>query len=144
MRLEVLCAVAVLAGCENDRDRPPEHLAPVVIVTKSELRRHGGLEPPDGGAIETTCGEVMEHLNSALFAYEPRYMALAGSYATRVLASCHDDGWPDALKQCIVTSTPRALLDHACDKLVSDELAHKALARIAPGMDVAPEDFLRR
>src|SRR4051812_27875525 len=53
-----------------------------------------------------TCGLVMEHLNSALFAYEPAYMALAGTYAPRVLASCHQDAWPDALKQCIAESSP--------------------------------------
>lgn len=138
--------------------------APVVVVTKSEITYQGHLvsasesrchpapdgslhcdEPGSAAAPATpTCGEVMEHLNSALFTYDPKYVALAGTYATRVLASCHDDGWPDALKHCIVSTPPRALLDHACDKQVSDELAQKVLARVAPGQNIRPADFLQR
>jgi len=131
--LVALVVVALVAAC--DAGAKPPGAGSACGETRSAAAP--ATAPP-------ACGEVIEHLNSALFTYDPKYVALAGTYATRVLASCHDDGWPDALKRCIVSASPRALLDHACDKHVSDELAEKVLARVAPGQDIRPADFLQR
>jgi hypothetical protein len=123
-------------------------LAPVIVVTKSEITYEGKLVGdlpvlPDA-TTSITCTSVVEKLKRAVASYDATLGALVGTKAPMVLGSCLNDHWPESLKECIVAATPEELVGHRCDVLVPDELAQKLLDRLAPGQRLSPRDFLRR
>lgn len=116
----LLVSLALLGACEGAKPEPR-----IELITK---KSHRDARAPDEAAV--SCTRVLDQISRALFAYDPQYVSFASMYAPKLRASCTDDGWPDELKRCIVDATPDALAhDHACEKLVTPELAEKVAKR---------------
>lgn len=85
------------------------------------------------------CDAVSAKVPSVLFAYDPGYFAFAATIRPKVHDSCIEDAWPEPLRRCIVTAKPDALAhDHACEYLVSFELAEKISKRFGIPVDSLP------
>jgi hypothetical protein len=163
----LLLTLVVLGACDagaKHEPRPePDTLqkAPIIIVTKGEITYQGQLvatvdssahviEAGNGHPIDAansaevaqsvSCTRVLQQLRSAVFAYDPQYIALSATFASKVVASCQDDAWPDELKRCIVDATPEALAHaHACENVVPAELWPKIAKRFGVSRDSLPQ-----
>ena len=161
--LAMLGAIFVSA-CDSDakldsHPDEPAKLAPVIIVTKTEITYQGkvvatheskmvdGKVVLDRDALEDAvaatkppeprvdCDAVAAKVPSVLFAYDPGYFTFAAQVRPKVRESCIEDAWPEPLRRCIVTPAPDKLVhDRACGELVPDELS----AKVATRFGVAP------
>lgn len=135
----------MIAACKEEPSPPragdgSSHLAPVIIVTKSDLPAL-----PDAAAGQPIrCEVVVEKLKRVVAHVDPALALIATTKSPIVLASCFNERWSEPLKECIMTRTSADIAEHACDAQVPDELAQKLLDRLAPGRRLSPQDFLRR
>ena len=162
--------ILIAAACETEpspsrADDGSARSEPLIVVTKSEItyegKSVGGSESvavgghviatrdlaalPDAATTQPIrCELVVEKLKKTVAAVDPAIAVIAGTKTPVILSSCIYEGWPEALKQCIVTASTEQLAAHHCDALVPDELAQKLLDRLAPGQHISPRDFLQR
>jgi hypothetical protein len=167
----VMCALlgslALLGACDaGARPEPrPEPGKPKIYVRGSEVTFRGDGSNPgrrqllesQGATCEPTpagdlrcvfpspsvpCDWLVQKVPSIAFAYDAKYVALATTLMPPLLASCTNDHWPEDLKQCLLASSPQQLVhEHACDKLVTPELAEKVAKRFgttASGLSFGP------
>ena len=123
----LLVSLALLGAC--DAGAKPE---PRPRVDQAALVRHASTDP----FVDVDCSAVVAKVPSVIFAYDPKYFALATMIAPTLRASCIEDAWPEPLRRCIVQATPDALVDeNACRYLVSPELAAKVAKRFGTTAD---------
>lgn len=102
-------------------------------------------EPPTKQQVAgTPCSDLLPHVRATVLHMEPNATLVFDHMQPQLLAACVGDNWPEPLRQCIVTHAAQDLANHACDALISDELAQKLLDRVAPGQHLSPRDFLQR
>ena len=92
----------------------------------------------------TPCSDLLPHVRKAVLHVEPNAGLVFYHMQPQLLGACLYDHWPEPLRRCIVTHAAEDLANHACDALISDELAQKLIDRLAPGQRIRPRDFLQR
>jgi hypothetical protein len=114
-----LVALLIL-GCQRTRSTPPPD--------------HDHDDPPALATSSGNCAEVVARIHQAV----QHQIDLVGSAATTMMASmfpamqeaCEQDGWPDALKQCVIATTPGDLAAlQACNHLMPQALQDKLQKR---------------
>lgn len=88
----------------------------------------------DCDAIARKIGEAMRKQYGSGPSVPPDMQRMADRVAGALRTSCAQDGWPDALKACMLAT--RDILDDgkACEKLTSPELTAKLQARLTASM----------
>jgi hypothetical protein len=98
-----------------------------------------------GAGVAASCDEVMTRMRAAIVATMP---ADASGGGTKMLdrmmgvmtTACSEDGWPDALKRCVVATKPGDMPAlQACNENMPQDLQDKLAERMRQAMNDTPQ-----
>jgi hypothetical protein len=109
-----------------------------------EPAARGGTAAAAGTGVEASCSEVMARMQAAIVATMPADASGGGAkMLDRMMAvmttACSEDGWPDALKRCVVATKPGDMPAlQACNENMPQHLQDKLAERMRQAMNETP------
>lgn len=105
-------------------------------IAKCVPRLYPELAPGKGLAsdCEIIIGKMQQMMGEAGRSSDPQVQQILAKATTAIRASCMEDGWPDALRQCIITqpvATTGGDPMRACESLIPPGLTEKMQRRMS-------------